>query len=399
MDATEPQSRHLGSAYDLKPGAHDKAITEVGRGTPGGEWMRRYWHPIALSSKVKDLPLAVRLLGEDLVLFRDRKGRVGLVHPRCCHRGTTLYYGRVEDEGIRCCYHGWLFDTEGRCLDMPCEPENGAQIRGNVRQPWYPVEERYGLVFAYMGPPDKKPVLPRWSNLESVTENEKLVATNGSIGAGGDATINVVPCNWLQDWENVMDPFHLPILHTAFSGVQFVPEFGIMPTVDWHYDPDGGMKYVAYRKLDDGREVDRVTYVHFPHVRIVPSTELAAGQAGGVGWVVPIDDTHFTLFSVSKFPKDFKPKRRERIPGKTWVEMNDEEHQRFPGDWEAQVGQGEISLHSEEHLAASDRGIRMLRRLMKEQIEIVQKGGDPQGVTFDPAKAVIEVRSGNFFRK
>jgi len=399
MDVTESTPRVLGSAYDTKEPSHDAMITEVGRGTPGGEWMRRYWHPVCLSNRVKDVPVKLRILGEDLVLFRDKKGRVGLVHPRCCHRGTTLYYGRVEDDGIRCCYHGWLFDVEGRCLDMPCEPDNGASIRNNVRQPWYPVQELYGLVWAYMGPPDKKPVLPRYSSLEDVGPDQKLIAVNGSIGAGGDATVDIVPCNWLQDWENVMDPFHLPILHTAFSGVQFVPEFGIMPQVKWEYDPDGGMKYIAYRKLDDGREVDRVTYVLFPHVRIVPSTELAAGPAQGVGFVVPVDDTHFTLFSVQKVAKDFKPQRRERIPGKTWVEMTDDEHQRFPGDWEAQVGQGEISWHSDEHLAASDRGIRMLRRLMKEEIEKVTNGGDPQGVEFDPAKAVVQVKAGNFFRK
>ncbi len=398
MDVTET-NRNLGSAYNMGPSNHDATITEVGRGTPCGEWMRRYWHPVSLSSRVKHLPLKIRILGEDLVLFRDKKGRVGLVHPRCCHRGTELYYGRVEEDGIRCCYHGWLFDTEGRCVDMPCEPNSGEGYRQNVRQPWYPVVEKYGLVWAYMGPPEKKPVLPLWSNLEELEPGERIVARNGSIGAGGDATIDIVPCNWLQDWENVMDPFHLPILHTAFSGVQFVPEFGIMPTVSWDYDVDGGMKYTAHRDLDDGRKVDRVTYVLFPHVRIVPSTEMAAGLAAGVGWVVPVDDTHFTLFSAQKVSADFRPARRERIPGKTWVEMTDEEHQRFPGDWEAQVSQGTITLHSDEHLAASDRGIRMLRKLMKEQIDIVEKGGDPQGVTFDPAKAIIQVKSGNFFAK
>lgn len=113
MDVTET-NRNLGSAYNMGPSNHDATITEVGRGTPCGEWMRRYWHPVSLSSRVKHLPLKIRILGEDLVLFRDKKGRVGLVHPRCCHRGTELYYGRVEEDGIRCCYHGWLFDTEGR---------------------------------------------------------------------------------------------------------------------------------------------------------------------------------------------------------------------------------------------------------------------------------------------
>ena len=154
-----------GTGYGGAPSSYVAALTEVGRGTPMGELMRRYWHPVGLLSHATTTPRAVRVLGEDRVLFRDRTGRPGLVKARCCHRGTTLYYGKVEERGIRCCYHGWLFDVEGRCLEMPAEPEPaGAQCQ-RVRQPWYPVEERYGLVFAYLGPPEKKPVLPRYECL------------------------------------------------------------------------------------------------------------------------------------------------------------------------------------------------------------------------------------------
>ncbi len=388
-----------GTAYGRDLQTHDSDITEVGPGTPCGEFMRRYWQPVGISEKVKDLPLAVRFLGEDLILFRDKLGRPGLVHPRCCHRGTTLFYGRVEEEGIRCCYHGWMFDVEGRCVDMPCEKDNGAGIRENVRQPWYPVQEAYGIVWAYMGPPDKKPVLTRWSNLENVEPGMKLHAHQGTFGGGGDHSVDIMPCNWLQDWENVMDPFHLPILHTSFSGVQFVEEFGIMPTVEWSLD-DLGMNYSAYRKLDDGRELDRLTYILFPHVRIVPSVEMAAGEGNSIGWVMPVDDENFTIFHVMKLPEDFdfENRRRERLPGKIWSEMSDEEHQRYPGDWEAQVGQGAISLHSEEHLAPSDKGVRMARKLLRQEIKVVQDGGDPQGVVFDEKDAVVEVKAGNWFR-
>ena len=133
-----------GSAYYLEPPTFDEDLVRVGRGTPGGELLRRYWHPVAVASEVKDLPVAIRALGEDLVLFRTTGGAFGLVHPRCCHRGTTLLYGRVEQQGIRCCYHGWLFGPEGHCLDQPCEP-GGGEKRENYRQPWYPVQERYGL--------------------------------------------------------------------------------------------------------------------------------------------------------------------------------------------------------------------------------------------------------------
>ena len=198
-----------GTAYGRRPGTHDALLTEVGPGTPCGEFMRRYWQPVTLSERVTTTPAQVRILGEDLIVFRDRKGRAGLLHPRCAHRGTSLFYGRVEDEGIRCCYHGWLFSVEGKCLDQPCEPQGGVH-RDKVRQPWYPVQERYGIVWAYMGPPDRMPVLPRYDILEHVEPGYKLHVSHSSLYAGGDDDVELVPCNWLQEWENVMDPVPHP---------------------------------------------------------------------------------------------------------------------------------------------------------------------------------------------
>ena len=386
-----------GGAYGRPPQHHDAELTEVGPGTPCGEFMRRYWHPIQVSERVGERPQNIRILGEDLILFRDKQGRPGLLYPRCAHRGTTLYYGKVEERGIRCCYHGWLFDVEGRCLEQPCEPEGGKH-RDRVRQPWYPVQERYGLVWAYMGPPEKKPELTRWDVLETLQPGERIWTNPTSTGAGGDHTVEIVPTNWLNDWENVMDPFHIPILHTSFSGVQFVPEMGVMPQVTWDY-ADHGMRYVAYRKLDDGREMDRVTLALFPHVRIVPNVQLLEGPATNIGWVVPVDDAHFRLFHAMRVPEGFTPRPPRHYDNRLWSELNEEEHQRFPGDWEAQVGQGAISLHSEENLAGSDKGVAMLRRLLREQIRLVRRGGDPLGVVFDPASAVVKVQAGNFYRK
>ena len=119
------QAIDAGTGYTRKPSSYTAMLTEVARGQPMGELLRRYWHPIGLVSDAGPTPKPVRVLGEDLILFRDGRGEAGLVEARCCHRGTTLYYGRVEERGIRCCYHGWLFDTQGRCLDQPCEPEGG----------------------------------------------------------------------------------------------------------------------------------------------------------------------------------------------------------------------------------------------------------------------------------
>ena len=164
------------TAYTLKQPSYNAKLTEVGRGTPMGELLRRYWHPVGMSADAGATPRPVKILGEELILFRDGNRRPGLGYPRCCHRGTTLYYGKIESQGIRCCYHGWLFDVEGKCLEMPAEPNpTGAQCQ-RVRQPWYPVEERYGLVFAYLGPPEKKPVLPRYECLEVMAAGEFVEA-------------------------------------------------------------------------------------------------------------------------------------------------------------------------------------------------------------------------------
>jgi phenylpropionate dioxygenase-like ring-hydroxylating dioxygenase large terminal subunit len=191
-----------GTGYGRPRPTHIRELTEVGPGTA---------------------------LGEDLILFRDGQGRAGLVVAGCAHRGTTLYYGRVEARGIRCRYHGWLFDVEGRCLEQPCEP-GGCSQRERIRQPWYPVQERYGLIFAYLGPPERKPVLPRWEALETLDPGETLETDASSVGGGGPV---IIPCNWLQHYENLMDTLHVPILHGAFSRPQFTDLMGLMPEVTW----------------------------------------------------------------------------------------------------------------------------------------------------------------------
>ncbi len=388
-----------GSAYGRKPSSYDAEITEVGPGTPCGEFMRRYWHPVALSSEATARPRQVRILGEDLILFRDGCGRPGLLTPRCAHRGTSLFYGRVDANGIRCCYHGWQFDVQGRCIDQPCEPGGGLH-KDRVFQPWYPVEERYGLVFAYMGPPDKRPVLPRWDVLETLGPGEVLFAHHTSYGSPEAAEMEVVPWNWLQDWENIMDPFHVPILHTSFSGAQFAPEMAIMPDVTWEYT-ELGMRYIAHRTLAGGRELDRVSPVLFPTVRSVPDTGLAPGLTRRMRWLVPVDDTSHCHFNVIRTTPD--DTHKDRFRGRTvgpyqWADMTAEQHQSFPSDWEAQLGQGPINLHSEEHLVTSDRGVAMLRRLIREQIRKVQAGLDPIGVGYDP-NVINIVGAGNFYRQ
>ncbi len=365
----------------------------VGPGTPMGNLMRRYWHPVGLASHATETPREVRVLGEDLILFRDGTGRAGLVVARCAHRGTTLYYGKVEERGIRCCYHGWLFDIEGHCLEQPCEPEGGKQ-RDRVRQPWYPVQELYGLIFAYMGPPAKKPVLPRYECLEVLQPGEFIEADDSSIGSGG---IEIAPCNWLQHFENVVDPYHVPILHGSFSGPQFVEQMNTFPKVKFEYGRQG-VKATSVRPGPEGKRFRRVTEAVVPTLRVVANPRVAQyGMVESIGWTLPIDDTHYRIYVAGRVrEKGELAKFKSRYNGKTWAELTPEEHQKFPGDTEAQVGQGAITFHSEEHLMSSDQGVSMLRVLLQKQIDIMAAGGDPVGVAFDAESAYVKFDAGQY---
>ena len=395
MDVTQSPRRDEGTGYEIRPPQYKSELVQVGRSKPMGELLRRYWHPIGLASDANGTPRKVRALGEDLILFRDGAGRAGLVHARCCHRGTTLYYGKVEARGIRCCYHGWLFDTQGHCLEQPCEPQGGL-FREKVRQPWYPVEERYGLIFAYMGPPERKPVLPRYHCLEVMDDGEFVETDDSSLGGGGP---QIIPCNWLQHYENVVDPFHVPVLHASFSGAQFSMAMAAMPEVAFERSPRG-VTVRSTRKVD-GKTLHRVTEAVIPTLRVVPNPRVAQfTRVESIGWVLPIDDTSFRIYVAgrSKHPGDLS-RMRSKFEGKFWWDMTEEEHQRHPGDYEAQVGQGPITIHSEEHFAQSDRGVLMIRRMLQDQINIIEAGRDPIGVTFDPNVAPVVFEAGNYIRE
>ena len=386
-----------GSAYDKKPGSYNARLTEVGRGTPMGELLRRYWHPVGLGEDAGDTPRPVKALGEELILFRDGQGRAGLIYPRCCHRGTTLYYGKVEQRGIRCCYHGWLFDVEGHCLEMPCEPNPTGPQCQRVRQPWYPVEERYGLVFAYFGPPEKKPVLPRYECLEVLAPGEFVEADDSSIGSGG---VVIAPCNWLQHFENVVDPYHVPILHGSFSGPQFVQQMAAFPKVKFEYGRQG-VKATSLRPGPDGTRFRRITEAVLPTLRVVPNPRVAQyGMVESIGWTLPIDDTHYRIYVAGRVrEKGELGKFKSRYNGKTWAELTPEEHQKFPGDVEAQVGQGPITFHSEEHLMSSDQGVSMLRILLQRQLDAIAQGRDPVGVAFNEADAYVKFDAGQYLEE
>jgi len=389
------------SAYDMPEGTSDWALVAVGRGTPGGELLRRYWHPVALAEEATDLPRPVRYLGEDLVLFRDGQGAVGLFYPRCAHRGTSLLYGRVEADGIRCCYHGWKFETgTGRCAEQPCEPR-GSRPRGRTMQPAYPVVERHGAIWAYMGPPDRMPAFPRFSIFEDMGPDDAGIAFYISM-TGTDPALPV-NYNYFQLYENFVDPLHVPILHFMISGPQFGEAWGgneadWASELVWTETPHSMVRHTRFRGAD-GAPRARVTETVLPCMAFMPSLIAPDGPATEVTWIQPLDDRHHRVLILQRTKRGAAPPRMDDFhrygpARKTWAELTPEEHQRYPGDHDAQRGQGVVTLHSEEHLATSDRGVVRLRRRFREQCAIVAAGGEPVGLDFEDG--VFPVGSGVF---
>ena len=379
-----------GRAYGRAKATPDTDLVLCGPGTRGGELLRRYWQPLCRSDEAGRLPKLVRIMDEELVLFRDGSGRPGLLYPRCMHRGTSLLYGRVEENGVRCCYHGWLFDPQGNVLEMACEP--GATPPAGSRQPWYPLVETFGLVWTYMGPPDRQPAFPRFDFAETLAEDEHIVARGGlepspigSIMANAPALIGN-DYNWFQLHDNVLDPYHLYWVHAQLNGVQFVETYAILPKVTFEYTPDG-VRSIQYRDLGDGRTHLRMGQSMLPNIGSITPLNDDVGF-GGLLITVPVDDTHHRTFSIGKVRKDADPMRAMRDirifndwgpgkkPGEAWTL---EDHQTWQSDYVCQKGQGDISLHSEEHLSATDAGLAMLRRLWRQQADIVAQGGDPIG--------------------
>lgn len=364
------------SAYDhAEVPEDDRELTRVGRGTPGGEYLRRFWHPIAFSDDLAGLPLKVRILGEDLVLFRDGRGQVGLLELHCAHRGTSLEFGLVSPCGLRCCYHGWLYDVDGRILETPGEPADST-LKDRLFHGAYPTMEYKGLVFAYMGPSDRKPPFP-------------LLDTFDLPGYRNfPARKTVWPCNWIQVKENITDPVHLAFLHTIVSGAQFTKAFAVVPEIQWVETPLG-IATVSARRVDDYVWI-RISDLILPNAHQFASTatkeneEKIGVRATTTMWAVPIDDTHTLNLSFVRIPEGVE------LPEAEYIELTDgifqtgdrpyAERQRQPGDYEAMVSQRPIAVHALEHLATTDRGVIMFRRMLRDGIRAVRAGKDPKGL-------------------
>ncbi len=359
----------------------NERLTRVGPGTPAGELLRRYWHPIAIARELtpQQPTRFVRLLGEDLVLFRDQAGRVGLLAHRCAHRGASLVYGRVEARGLACAYHGWLYDTAGNILETP--PERNEAIIRHVKQRAYPVQQFLGLYWAYLGPPPA-PIIPPY-DVWVRKDGRRRIIVRGRVD-----------CNWFQIMENSVDPDHLQILHQEYIGRGKQPVnttrgfIDDVASTDFYLVSYGIMKKRVYKN----GVVDE-------HPLIFPNM---LRQAGGIQIRVPIDDTHTWHVEIRFEPtpdgssvEDADPPVQYNRPHKEPPEALYPEacytmHDVYAQDHMAWETQGPIADRTQEHLSYSDRGIHLLRKLMKEQIERVQQGLDPMGVIRDPHHPMID---------
>jgi nitrite reductase/ring-hydroxylating ferredoxin subunit len=362
--------------YRRQTAMPDMDLCQVGRGTPGGEYLRRFWHPVAYSDELGEVPLRVRALGEDLVAFRDRSGRVGVLHLHCCHRNASLEFGLVEERGLRCCYHGRLFGVDGTIVEMPGEPA-ADRLSKETSQGAYPVHLFGGIVFIYMGPPERQPVFPRYDRFD--LPGVRLVP-------GGRWPLD---CNWIQIKENAVDPHHTSILHVIpqLRGMDhFANEFANFPALIWTETP-GGVAYLAARRVGENVWV-RSAEILGANLHCISSIfesghELKESSLPFMSmWTLPVDDEHSTGFYLSHVAEgeamQFDRRRALEMFGQT-DDRPYRERQWIPGDYDAQVGQGPINPHALEQLGTQDRGIVLFRRFLRRGIEAVQRGEDPQG--------------------
>src|SRR5688572_4547140 len=355
----------------------DLLLTQVGPGTPGGEYLRRYWHPFMLDSELQDLPIAVRLLGEDLVVFRDKSGRLGLLHKHCAHRGASLEFGIIDERGIRCCYHGWHYDVDGTILDTPGEPET-SRIRTSFCQGAYHVREEHGLLFAYMGPPESVPEFPVYDVFRDPTAQGVIAPFKLSL-----------PCNWVQIVENAADPIHNAFLHAIVSRQQFSPAFKVLPVLDFIETPLGFLS-MATRRVGDfvfmrAGELMLPNVAQFPTGNNAVQEESVLAHPGLTRWATPLDDHHSLYIGVAHLnplskvrsldPDDYGVDKIAFI-GQT-NERPYRERQEEPGDYEAMTTPGPIANRKAEHLGKTDRGVVMLRRMLAAAIGAVGEGRTP----------------------
>lgn len=366
-------------AYYRNPdAAPDAFLTSVTRGTPGGDFMRRFWHPVAYIEELGEVPLRVRALGEDLVAFVDKQGRVGCLQLHCSHRNASLEFGIITENGLQCCYHGREFAPDGTCVAIPGDP-NEELMKPKATQGAYPTHVFAGIVFIYMGPPERVPVFPMLDRFD----------LPGVRIEHGRRRLEL-DCNWLQMKENTVDPHHTAVLHQipqrrTPNNVQFADEFGNSPEFTWVETP-GGVIYLGARAVDEMIWV-RSGEIVYPTIHAISSIfEHGRDPKYSTApfmtfFTLPIDNTHSVQFYLSHLrdgdPMPLEKRRDLEEFGQYHNDRPYRERQWIPGDVDAQEGQGPINVHASEHLGTLDRGVVMFRRQIRRGIEAVQRGEDP----------------------
>ncbi len=356
----------------------DEGLARTDSKTLCGEYLRRYWHPVALTSEVSETPKAIRILGEDLVIFKTTKDNIGLVHKACPHRRASMVYGKTEERGIRCCYHGWLFSPDGKIIETPGEnPDSmsAEKLRETFKLGAYPVIEFNGLVFSYLGPMDKIPEFPHYDSFE----------IPGNTSSPYRIDYN---CNWIQVLDAIMDPLHTSFLHGQSSGIQFSKGFAEVGEIDFY---ERGIQYLGCntRRIDDNVWV-RVNELILPNFTQAGAAFAADGtkskyfgRSSFTRWVVPIDDHHCVALAWANFGERGDPIEYNNQEGFERIEAGEianrtlEEKQKNPGDAEAVEGMGSISCHKGEHLMPTDKGVMIYRRRIRNLIKSLEKGQEP----------------------
>jgi 5,5'-dehydrodivanillate O-demethylase oxygenase subunit len=355
----------------------NRLLTQVGPGTPMGALLRRYWMPIAAVSEFETRKVKpVRLMGEDLVLYEDGTGRFGLIDRHCPHRRADLSYGFTEDCGLRCNYHGWLFDGEGRCLEQPFDDTAHAQanFKDKVRIKAYPVEAKAGLLWAYLGPAPA-PLVPTW---------EPFTWKNGFV----QIVFSHVPCNWVQCQENSIDPVHFEWMHRNWT-VRLKGALGPYGKKHVKIDFERFAYGFVYKRLVEGMPESHPRWVT-GRICLWPN---CLGPLRHFEWRVPIDDenTLSVVWHFSRVPTDrAEPYTQTSIP--SWEgPLKDPLTGRWltshvmNQDFVAWLGQGTIADRSKEHLAASDRGVTLMRKQLFDDLDALGRGEDPFAVVRDPS--------------
>lgn len=350
-------------------------LTRVGPGTPCGELLRRYWHPVAAAGELsQDKPKKrVKILGEEMLLFRNGRGNYGLVEEPCAHRGASLYYGFVEEDGIRCAYHGWKYDTAGQCVEQPFE--TNPAFKNKICQRAYPVEKLAGLLFAYLGPPDKKPLLPRWDMLVKEGFNRTILISTPEIHS-----------NWLQATENSADPLHTYFLHGYAMKFQDIKQGAYLYRSIDKFEVEQNEWGIRKKKTYAGDQPEAGHLLIFPNVLRHPRF---------LRWFVPTDDTHMLVYTLQfhklKDGEDTAPSEDPPVQYDTHKNDDGEFHMRSiqSQDRMAWETQGPIYNRAREHLGDSDQGVILYRKILADQISIVQKGGEPMALVRDPDKNKI----------